>query len=159
MLRMSWVNSEATIAAFRKKGGLIVRVLHGKISLLMQQLGAQVVERVSGRMVGVRTGRLRASITINPTVISGTRISGSVSAGGEPLAPYAVFVEKGTRVHQVLASRQNFLKFIAGGKTRFARSVSIPAIAPKPFMALTQEENKARIFSELEKAIADVTKE
>jgi hypothetical protein len=159
MLRINFVASEATIAAFRAKGSQIVRVLQSRISLLMQQLGAQVVQRVSGQMVGVRTGKVRASITINPTVISGTRISGSVSAGGDPLAGYAVFVERGSRMHQVLASRQNFLKFVAGGKTRFAKSVSVPAISPKPFMALTQQENKARIFSELEKAIADVTKE
>jgi hypothetical protein len=159
MLRINFVASEATIEAFRKKGGLIVRVLHGKISLLMRQLGAQVVQRVSGKMLGVRSGRLRASITINPTVISGTRISGSVSAGGEPLAPYALFVERGSRVHQVLASRQNFLRFIADGKVRFAKAVTIPAIASKPFMALTQEENKQRIFTELEQAIAEVTKE
>ena len=151
MIKINWRASEETIAQFKAKGPQIIKVLYTKVGILMQQLGVAVVERVSNRMVGVRTGRLRASVTVQPVTISGTRISGSVLAGGEPLAPYALFVERGSRAHQVLAVKANLLKFIVDGKVRFAKSVQIPAINPKPFMALTEEENKQRIFTNCKK--------
>jgi hypothetical protein len=90
--------------------------------------------------------------------ISGTKISASVEAAGSPIG-YGNILHEGSRIHQVLASKQKFLRFIADGKIRFAKSVTIPAQPPRPFMTLSEEENTARIFTELQAAVEQVMKE
>jgi hypothetical protein len=159
MLRMSWRAAPETIAAFKAKGPRLVQVLSTKITILMSQLSSYVArEKLSGQMLKVQTGLLRASVHPVPTEIQGTKIVGSVVAAESPVS-YGVALEKGSRAHQVLAVKANLLRFIIDGKAHFAKSVQIPAQAPRPFMALSEAENASMIYEELNKSVGEVINE
>lgn len=49
-------------------------------------------------------------------------------------APYAKFVEEGTRPHLILPRRAKVLRFVQNGVVRFARGVFHPGTEPRPFM-------------------------
>lgn len=160
MLNMSWRNSEQTIANFKARGPQIIAALSGKINLLMFELASFVQrEKLSGQMLVPRTGKLRASVHALETTIVGTSIRGTVAAA-EGVAFYGQISEKGVpSMYEIAASKARFLKFIADGRERFAKSVTHPAMSPKPFMALSEQESAAHIYEELEKSVSDVTKE
>ncbi len=50
-------------------------------------------------------------------------------------APYAGFVENGTKPHDITPRRAQVLRFQQNGAIRFARIVHHPGTAPRPFMA------------------------
>ena len=50
------------------------------------------------------------------------------------IAPYARYVEYGTRAHIILAKNAQALRFVQAGKVRFAKSVRHPGTDPLPFM-------------------------
>jgi hypothetical protein len=54
-------------------------------------------------------------------------------------APYAAFVENGTKPHTITAKRQTTLRFVQNGAVRFSRSVRHPGTKPRPFMAQAQD--------------------
>jgi len=77
-----------------------------------------------------RTGTLRRSITImkegDTYVIT-------------PLVSYAVYVERGTRPHEIVARRARALHFVWRGAPVFFRRVWHPGTQPNPFIARTRE--------------------
>ncbi len=54
-------------------------------------------------------------------------------------APYAAFVENGTRPHTIEARRKTTLRFVQNGAVRFSRIVHHPGTKPRPFMAQAQD--------------------
>jgi hypothetical protein len=160
MLRMSWVNSAETIEAFRSKGGRIVGVLTSKINLLMGQLSTFVqTQKLSGQVLAVRSGKLRASVAALPTRVSGTAVIGEVQQD-PTIAFYGRANEFGVQhPWQIVASKQRFLKFISDGKVNFRRSVTHPPLPPRPFFGPSETENAAHIYEELKKSVADVIAE
>lgn len=54
-------------------------------------------------------------------------------------APYASFVEFGTKPHTIEARRGTHMRFVQNGAIRFARIVHHPGTKPRPFMAQAQE--------------------
>ncbi len=54
-------------------------------------------------------------------------------------APYAAFVENGTRPHTIEARRKSTLRFVQNGAIRFARAVRHPGTKARPFMAQAQD--------------------
>lgn len=56
-----------------------------------------------------------------------------VQAGGRD-APYAKFVEEGTRRHVIEARRAKTLRFVQNGQLRFAKRVNHPGTRPRFFM-------------------------
>ncbi len=54
-------------------------------------------------------------------------------------APYAAFVENGTKAHTIEPKRRQALRFVQNGAVRFSRIVNHPGTAPRPFMAQAQE--------------------
>jgi len=83
-----------------------------------------------------RTGRLKRSIKRK---VRGTK--GEVRAE----APYAVFVEKGTRPHIIRPVRARALRFQVGGEIVFAKLVHHPGTKPNPFMRRAAERTAQKI--------------
>jgi len=77
-----------------------------------------------------RTGTLRRSITImkegDAYVIT-------------PLVSYAVYVERGTRPHEIVARRARALRFVWRGSVVFFRRVLHPGTRPDPFISRTRD--------------------
>jgi hypothetical protein len=160
MLKISWKANESAIAAMRSKGPRIVSVLMSKVNLLMLQLGSFVqTQKLTGQVLGVRSGKLRASIHALPTRISGTKIIGEVQQD-PTVAMYGSLHEHGVpHPWEIIATKQRFLRFLTDGKMRFAKSVSHPALPKRSFMQSSEDENRTRIFAELQKAVNDAVSE
>ena len=78
-----------------------------------------------------RTGDLARSIT--------------VTKEGEayviaPTVPYAVYVERGTRPHEIVARHARALHFVWRGSPVFFRRVMHPGTQPNPFIARSREK-------------------
>lgn len=54
-------------------------------------------------------------------------------------APYAAFVENGTRPHTIEPKRKSTLRFVQNGAVRFSRIVHHPGTRARPFMAQAQD--------------------
>ncbi len=54
-------------------------------------------------------------------------------------APYAAFVENGTRPHTISANNKQALRFVQNGAVRFAKVVRHPGTKATHFMAKAQE--------------------
>jgi len=57
-----------------------------------------------------------------------------------PTVPYAVYVERGTRPHEIVARRARALHFVWRGAPVFFRRVMHPGTQPNPFIARTCEK-------------------
>ncbi len=98
-----------------------------------------------------RTGRLRQSIEI----LQGTEDSYLVT----PLAPYAVYVEFGTRPHIITPAHASVLRFQTGnGNIVFSMRVSHPGIPPNPFIARTQDRAREIAFETMQEGIVEAVK-
>jgi HK97 gp10 family phage protein len=79
-------------------------------------------------LVPVRTGVLRNSIHIQvetDKVVIGPNLN---------QAPYAGYVEFGTKPHVIRAKKAKALKFQVGGTTVYARKVNHPGTRPHPYV-------------------------
>lgn len=97
--------------------------------MAVMQQAAQFIEAEMISRVPVKTGRLRNSI--------GIRVQGeSVIIGPNMVeAPYAGYVEFGTRPHQIRPRKPGgSLVFKVGDKTVFARVVNHPGTKAQPFV-------------------------
>lgn len=65
--------------------------------------------------------------------------SSSAHAVMRASAPYASFVENGTKPHMIEPKRKQALRFVQNGAVRFSRIVHHPGTTPRPFMAQAQE--------------------
>lgn len=86
------------------------------------------------------TYKLRSSI--EGTVMGGFGgVAGAGALGGRVSAnaPYAAYVENGTKAHDIHPRRKTVLRFVQNGTVRFARHVRHPGTAPRPFMADAKE--------------------
>lgn len=98
-----------------------------------------------------RTHNLRRSITF------GTQL-GTSSAHGvmRASAPYALWVEEGTRPHMIAARRKQALRFVQNGAVRFARIVRHPGTKATHFMAKAQERATPLLDRLMGEAVARV---
>jgi hypothetical protein len=79
----------------------------------------------------VDTGKLAQAIKEDPIQVDGPfRVTGGVTSH----APYSAFVHQGTRPHVIKPRNASALKFQAGGKTVFAKSVNHPGTRARPFL-------------------------
>jgi phage gpG-like protein len=120
-----------------------------------QDLAAALVEKVreeklSGALLQVRSGDLKASIAAQIS-ISGTTIDATVGSFGD--VKYAAIQEYGghTAPHEILPEKAQALAFVAGGQLRFARRVEHPgsAIPAKAYLGSSLEEARDGIVAEL----------
>lgn len=114
----------------------------GSVYRHMAALGARVETRAkrnaSGRIVKVRTGNLRSSITTE-THTDGARVVTTVTAD----APYAYAVHEGTRPHEIRPVQARVLAWHGPDGPRFARRVQHPGTQPRPFLSDGLEEVRA----------------
>ena len=95
-----------------------------------------------------RTGKLTNSIAghVQGSPLGGDLL-GVVSAGAE----YALYVEKGTRAHEIRPTHRKALRFPAEGGYRFAKVVHHPGTQPQPFLEPALERKTpdiARAFTD-----------
>lgn len=102
-------------------GGQVGKYMHRKAIMIMMRAKAQV---------GKRTGALQASIHYR----HGRSGLGQYITVGSPLS-YALFHHEGTRPHIIVASRARQLRFTAGGRVVYTRSVMHPGTQPNRFLS------------------------
>jgi len=83
-----------------------------------------------------RTGKLAGSIV---------KEVGDREAWIKALAPYAVFVEKGTAPHLIRPVRASVLAFEVGGEMVFTGLVRHPGTRPNPFLHRAVDEARAKV--------------
>ena len=99
---------------------------------LMLRIDAAAKRNLSGHMVHVRTGNLRASQSA-PTILS----RGPLIVGvAENKASYALYVHEGTGQHEIRPRRAKVLRFTptGGGRPVFRPMVMHPVTKAKPFL-------------------------
>jgi HK97 gp10 family phage protein len=94
---------------------------------VLQQSAGYILSEME-RTVPVKSGNLRDSLGVKVT-------SGSVIIGPDVnKAPYATFVEHGTKPHVIKAKNGKALAFTVGGRTVIVRSVNHPGTTAQPFV-------------------------
>ena len=119
-------------------------------SKLSRELRQKLIERLADAAWATafygapwRTGRLAGSIV--------KQISDG-EAEIQALAPYAVYVEKGTAPHEIRPVNASVLAFEAGGKMVFTPLVKHPGTKPNPFMQRAAEDTRSKaeaVFADL----------
>jgi hypothetical protein len=110
-------------------------------------------EKLSGQLLNVRTGVLRASVHATPVTTTPTTISGEVQAAGGP-AFYGVPLEKGgLRAYQIAAVKGRALKFLMNGKEVYAKSVMHPPQRAHWFMRSSAQQAEAGLRSGLAEGV------
>jgi hypothetical protein len=77
---------------------------------------------------------------------------GDGEASIQALAPYAVYVEKGTRPHEIRPVNASVLAFEVAGRMVFTPIVRHPGTKPNPFMQRAVEDARSKVdevFAEL----------
>lgn len=95
-----------------------------------------------------RTGRLRNSIQRGQR----TTWAHFVKAGG-PGARYALFVEAGTKPHEIKARRAKFLRFEQNGQVVFRKRVWHPGTKPARFMQSARDASEERAEQYIESGL------
>jgi hypothetical protein len=160
MLKISFINSAENIERMKRKGPEIVMSIFESVTKSMFRLQAFIAERkLSGEVLGVKTGKLRGSVAASETKLEGTTITGEVTSSGGP-AFYGTFHEEGIpHSWQVRASKARALSFIAGGKQRFAAFVTHPSLPKRAFMKPSLDEQAPAIIADLHAAVNKVIAE
>lgn len=98
-----------------------------------------------------RTGNLRNSIE------RGQRATWAhfVRAGGRK-APYALFIESGSKPHEIKARRKKFLRFEQGGRVVFRKRVFHPGTKPARFMQSARNVAEAMASQYIESGLNSV---
>jgi len=110
-------------------------------------------DKLSGQILNVRSGALRASIEAS-VASDGDGISATVGSVGD--VKYAAIQEYGgkTAAHEILPAKAQALAFLEGGALRFAHRVEHPGsiIPERSYLRSSLEEMSAGILAALEAA-------
>lgn len=118
-----------------------------KIEVLAEQILPKLCQRLVERLAEAaytraveeaprRTGKLAQSIT---------KTVRGYEAIVEATAPYAVYVERGTRPHVIRPVRAKALRFEVDGETVYAKIVHHPGTLANPFMARAADYTRSQI--------------
>lgn len=136
------------------------RALLKKISALAVQLADRVRRKLSGEVLNVRTGNLRASIFEDVQQTS-TSVIGRVASSGD--VKYAGIHEYGGTIpaHEVIPTKARALAFVMGGKQVFFRRVTIPDVQmpERSFLRSSLLEMKSQIVEGIAEAAREGVKE
>jgi HK97 gp10 family phage protein len=125
-----------------------------ELSIVASKLSGEIRQKLVERLADIawasafygapwRTGKLAGSIV---------KEVGDGEASIQPLASYAVFVEKGTAPHVIRPVNASVLAFEAGRGMVFTRLVHHPGTKPNPFMQRAADETRSKVeetFAEL----------
>jgi hypothetical protein len=96
-----------------------------------------------------RTGNLRGSIQR----IARSDWHQTVRAGGRA-AKYAIWIEDGSKAHEILPRRAQFLRFEQNGSVRFAKRVFHPGTKATHFMRTARDAGEINFVQSVEQGIA-----
>lgn len=126
-----------------------------KMYAAVAAIEAKTKENLSGPVLKVRTGRLRASIK-SDVQDQGTAVTGTVGSYG---VPYARIQEFGgtTGPHVILPVKAQVLAFMIGGKQVFARRVNHPGskIPERSYLRSAFAERLSGIVAEFESVVTE----
>jgi len=111
--------TEALEAASKQSGTTTQQVLIQASNQILAEMEA---------LVPVKTGKLRRSLSIK---VESSKV---IIGPNETQAPYAGYVEFGTRPHEILPKKGKYLVFTVGGKKVFATKVNHPGTQPQPYV-------------------------
>jgi hypothetical protein len=142
------IDVDGVVAALKVAGENL-----GQYVPMALELGGDLVAAEAKRNHGYtdRTGLLTNSIARDQVQGSfdGQNLSVTVSAG----APYAAYVELGTRPHKIRPRYRKALRWPVEGGFAFARSVNHPGTDPQLFLFRATEVK----FAEVQEALRDAT--
>ncbi len=160
ILNISFTTRPEVITALQTKGTRIVQVLTVQLNKLMFMLQSYIAgQKLSGQVLKVQTGVLRASVRAIPATLEGTNILAGVESSGGPSWYGKIHEYGGSHAYSIVAVKARALRFVMGGRVVFAKRVLHPAIAARPFMRPSLEENADQIRAELNAAINGVINE
>ena len=116
-------------------GIVTTRVAEGLREAVHEAVTEGAKEARTVRKFKDRTGKLFASIRSRIDSYDRLSAKGTIEAGANPKAPYAKFIEGGTRAHGPV--RAAYLHFKVGD--RWVRTKWVKGIAPMPFMRQARE--------------------
>ena len=121
------VDSQQVIASLDSLPSRVARSLLVRVNVLAIQLATRVRQKLSGEVLQVRSGDLRASIFEQVSQTS-TSVTGTVGSSGD--VKYAAIHEYGGTIpaHDIVPNKATALAFIWQGKQRFFRRVHIPDV-------------------------------
>lgn len=102
----------------------------GTVGAYMRKIGLEILVG-SKAMVGVRTGRLRRSISMRQGLRGRVQYV-EVSANTK----YAYMHHEGTRKHRINAAQGRLLRFNVGGRVVYVRKVNHPGTKPNPYLTV-----------------------
>jgi hypothetical protein len=123
--------------------------LAGPVRQRFIELLADITYTAMRELAPVRSGFMRESIH---------KFIGEGEARVGPTAPYALFVEYGTRPHVIRPVNASCLAFFAGGRMVFAAYVNHPGTRPQPFVRYAAEEAQRRAPEVWEQAFREAEK-
>jgi HK97 gp10 family phage protein len=123
-----------------QRRGLDVKVVAAKLpakirDLVVNRVGSFAYEEMQRRAPS-QSGKMRRSIR--------KRVQGAEVRIG-PTEPYAIYVEQGTRPHEIVPVNARALRFEVGGQVVFAMHCNHPGTRPQPFVRETAEETRKRV--------------
>lgn len=145
------------IAAMKRKGPNVIRVLMGKMTALAFQLQSKIVQgKLSGQVLKRHTGMLARSVRVDPAHFLDAHTIRASVLSSEGVAFYGKVHERGgIGMYDILNTRARALKFISGGETLFRHSVVHPPALPRHWMQSAETENQNWILAEMEQALKD----
>src|SRR5215831_18666964 len=154
MLTFNMVGDQALIAKLNAYSGRAREELKHSVTKLALLLEQKVKYKLSGSVLNVRTGALRASIFHEITETK-TGVFGKVGSSGD--VKYAGIHEFGgrTAAHLILPVKANVLHFFVGGKEVFARRVNHPGsqMPERSFLRSSLSDMKEQIVREMQDAV------
>lgn len=125
----------------------IAKRLAGPVRQRFIEMLADITFDTMRELAPVRSGFMRDSIS---------EFIGEGEARVGPTAPYALFVEYGTRPHTIYPVNASCLAFFAGGRMVFTAYVNHPGTKPQPFVRYAAEEAQRRAPEVWEQAFKEV---
>lgn len=158
--------TEEFLAKLRSRGPQIITVLTQKMNQLMILLQSKVVGESIPSFFPNGAPNIAASVMFNPATLSGTKITGSVQAGGPKTTKvtlksgravdYAAVQEYGVgHSYQILPFNKKALAFLFDGKQVIVKSVQHPGLMPRPFMRGELQNMEEYIVAELRRAAVE----
>jgi hypothetical protein len=148
---MMQISAEALVTlerGFREAPELTERELTATMTLVTQVLEGQVKDAMPKR-TGLTAASVTSDVWSEPAGVLG--VIGSA-------APVALFIEEGTRPHEIRAINGKALAFPfgEGGPIVFAKAVHHPGTKPQKIFANTLDRHEADVVREFEDAAARI---
>jgi len=165
MIAIKIVAMPEALIRMRERGPEIIAVLTQKMNALMIALQSKVVGQTIPQFFK-SAPNISGSVQLNPAHVEGTKIVGSVQAGGPRTTKitlhsgaevdYAAVQEYGVpHGWTILPFEKKALAFLLDGKRVIAKSVFHPPLAARPFMRSALEQMTPSITDGLTRAFKE----